>query len=138
MSRRRRAAVRLAAALLILYWIALFAATHMPLPAGIDLTANRDKLLHVAAYAALAFLGGVAAMPFFQSSYLRLMLVAGVMLLYGVIDEGGQMFVPGRVGDIWDWLADALGVFLGIGSLAALENAYAAYKARRNASVERE
>jgi VanZ family protein len=32
---------------------------------------------------------------------------------YGAIDEFHQSFVPGRDCNVWDWLADTLGAFLG-------------------------
>jgi VanZ family protein len=45
-----------------------------------------------------------------------LLLLVLVSSLYGVIDEVHQFYVPGRDCNVWDWLADTLGAFLGAGA----------------------
>ncbi|MDF1563469.1 MAG: VanZ family protein [Deltaproteobacteria bacterium] len=70
-----------------------------------------DKLLHLAAFAALAALilfalGEQGATPGGRA------LVAVLGVGWGVLDELHQAFVPGRFADPWDALADALGVLL--------------------------
>jgi VanZ family protein len=44
--------------------------------------------------------------------------------LYGIIDETHQYFVPGRDCNVWDWLADTLGAFLGAGAMLAALRLY--------------
>lgn len=40
-------------------------------------------------------------------------LIAGILTsLFGMTDEIRQSFTPGRVLDIWDWLADTSGAFI--------------------------
>ena len=73
-----------------------------------------DKLLHIAEYAVLGALTAVAVRrvaPAFRWGGL-VAFVAG--LGYAASDEFHQTLVPGRRGDVWDFLADALGVALGV------------------------
>jgi VanZ family protein len=39
--------------------------------------------------------------------------MVGLGVLYGVLDEWHQSFVPGRVVSVADWAADIIGVVLG-------------------------
>lgn len=73
-----------------------------------------DKLVHVVAYAAL---GGLPGMVFARPARL---VAAGAMIMLGGIIELAQAQVPGRSGDIADFLASAAGVVLGLGFAAAL------------------
>ncbi|MBI5509243.1 MAG: VanZ family protein [Deltaproteobacteria bacterium] len=66
-----------------------------------------DKIIHAGIYAVLAALtlyGG--GWPRGRTFWLWL----AVVLAYGASDEVHQMFVPGRNPDVFDWLADAVGV----------------------------
>ncbi len=76
----------------------------------------QDKLHHFIFYSFYGFL--LARAFFYQDRYLRLQkffLLFTVLLgsLYGLSDEIHQYFVPGRMMDFWDFLADMLGVSLG-------------------------
>ncbi len=88
-----------------------------------------DKVAHVAIY---GILGITLAWGWSRSprpvSHLVL-LVAGAV--YGISDEWHQMYVPGRVPDVADWLADVVG--LGVGYAAALQFVE---RVRRNDEVE--
>jgi VanZ family protein len=86
----------------------------LPVPKGI---LGFDKLQHLLAYLSLA-----ASFVFWfspaQRRFHRLrtfLLLSLVSSLYGVIDELHQFFVPGRDCNVWDWIADTLGAFLGAG-----------------------
>ena len=76
-----------------------------------------DKLQHIAAYAIMGVLLHRAAStspiapggPFVQA------LVIGAA--YGALDEYHQKFVPGRNMDFGDWLADMLGLLIGIAAM---------------------
>ena len=74
-----------------------------------------DKLQHILAYGALSFTIGLWISPLFWKNrkVLALLLTTLIGSAYGAIDEFHQYFVPGRSSDIWDWLADTMGAFLG-------------------------
>lgn len=77
-----------------------------------------DKIAHLLLYAVL---GSTLAWGWSRAggrvSHL-LLLVLGA--LYGVTDEWHQLYVPGRVPDPADWLADVVGLVLGYGTTLAL------------------
>jgi len=84
---------------------------------GIDtplLFPGQDKLFHMAAFGILGFflMGGVKTTG---SGYRtgQLWFVVVLVMLYGLLDEFHQYFVPGRDADILDVLADAAGGLLG-------------------------
>jgi len=74
-----------------------------------------DKLQHLLAYGALGFAIGLWASPAFwkRRPALAVLLTTLAGSVYGAIDEIHQHFVPGRVCDFWDWVANTLGAFLG-------------------------
>ena len=75
-----------------------------------------DKIFHCLAY----FLFGlliVRALHFgkLQPVYLRIKIISIIIgFLYGFSDELHQSFVPGRSAEFWDWLADAVGIVMGV------------------------
>lgn len=85
-----------------------------PIPMVIDV---QDKLLHILAYGGLAFLLCLAATmrqwirddSLWVQAY-RVILTAALL---GAVDELTQYFVPGRVVDFIDWIADLLGCIAG-------------------------
>jgi len=84
----------------------------LPQPKGI---LGWDKLQHFLAYGALSLAAGLWASPFFwkRRPALAVLLTALAGSAYGAIDEFHQYFVPGRDCNVWDWIADTLGAFLG-------------------------
>ena len=84
----------------------------LPQPKGI---LGWDKLQHLLAYGALGCAVGLWASPVFwkRRPALALLLTTLVGSAYGAIDEFHQYFVPGRDCNVWDWIADTLGAFLG-------------------------
>jgi VanZ family protein len=91
----------------------------LPIPKGI---LGFDKFQHLIAYLALA---GTFAFWFSptQRQFHRLrtfLLIVLVSSLYGVIDEVHQFYVPGRNCNVWDWMADTIGAFLGAGAAMLL------------------
>lgn len=114
MNHRVSSSARLIAiVVLVLYWLALFVSTHIP-SGAIPQPKVWDKLLHFAAYGGLTFL---LAWPVAIRSgpslgtYVYLLVIAGC---YGAVDELGQILVPGRAADIWDWVADMAGAVAGL------------------------
>lgn len=72
-----------------------------------------DKLNHLSAYAALAFVAGLAGRRPWRAAILA--------VIFGVAIEFAQMAVPGRQGgDPADMLANALGAVLGVVLLATV------------------
>ena len=75
---------------------------------------GQDKLFHLIAFGILGFL----AMGTLQASQQghptrQVWLVVFAVMLYGILDEFHQYFVPGRNADVYDVLADAIGGLLG-------------------------
>lgn len=70
-----------------------------------------DKLTH-------AFMYAVASYSWRRAIVTRRDLVtwgvAGGLAVLGALDEWHQRIVPGRSADLFDWLADVVGVWLGV------------------------
>ncbi len=66
-----------------------------------------DKAQHAGGFAVLAVLGCWA----WSGSVPR---VVFWLLLYGLFIEGAQSATGWRHGDVWDWVADAVGVLVGV------------------------
>lgn len=105
---------RTSLAALILYWLALAVATHIPKPPDIPLQQG-DKLVHFAAYALLAFLAAVCWSAYRAPLRKHHLLVLFALLsFYAAVDELTQ--IPfGRQADVLDWLADTMGLACGMG-----------------------
>ena len=76
-----------------------------------------DKILHVIAYTVLGYL--TARALFYQARFPgwreKLLFIAiSLGIFYGLSDEIHQYFVPGRVADVADLIADGIGVILGV------------------------
>jgi VanZ family protein len=75
---------------------------------------GQDKLFHMIAFGVLGFLlmGGMKTT---SNGYRtgQVWFVVVLVVLYGLLDEFHQYFVPGRNADIFDVLADAAGALLG-------------------------
>ncbi len=87
-------------------------------------TALSDKLGHIAAYAALALVGGFAyrrRWPFFTMAAGLLLLGAGLELV--------QAFLPSRFASGYDVLANVVGIALG--SIAAISTSIVMNRRRR-------
>ncbi len=109
----RRWSSRTRGAILAVYWMVLFAGTHIPLPET-TLPQSSDKWAHVAGYALLAILLGAwwsARRPLGAKT---LVVLFGVLAAYGIADELLQIPVN-RTADILDWVADAAGAAIGLG-----------------------
>jgi VanZ family protein len=100
--------------LLFVYWLALFAATHVPKRFPGLPTHHWDKAAHFAAYALLAALLATA-WQLAAGRLARSHLIAAwvVLLIYAVVDEWTQLAV-GRDASFLDGLADAAGAGTGL------------------------
>ena len=76
---------------------------------------GEDKLFHLIAFGILGFLT-MGALQVSHEGYptRQVWLVALAVMLYGILDEFHQYFVPGRSADVYDVLADAIGGLLGV------------------------
>ncbi|WP_298869243.1 VanZ family protein [uncultured Gimesia sp.] len=100
---------------LILYWILLFTATHIPIKKG-TLPQGTDVPLHFIAYTGLSFLLiWWLSFKWDKLTPLRLLVVFVGVSLFGVLDELLQGIpVLRREPSVDDWVADTLGALLGI------------------------
>lgn len=91
------------------------------LPGGVELPHPLDWLAHATAFGALAAAGELAwrATDRRTPVYRRHLILFGAALLYALLDEWHQSFVPGRDASWGDLAADACGAALGL-ALASL------------------
>lgn len=125
----------------IAYTLFLLWATHHPKPENLlGPRAPNDKLLHLAAYGALAVLAGCAAAarggwgPRPAAAWLTL------LAAFAAVDEATQPFF-GRFADARDWAFDEVGLVLGLAAVTAtvavLRSSAGRKGARRDASAGR-
>ena len=96
---------------LLLYWPAIFIATHIPkMPIWVIRAHISDKILHYIAYLVLVFLLWFAISPYKKVRWRRAAVwwVLFVIAWYGVVDEWLQGYV-GRNPDVVDFLANLTG-----------------------------
>jgi VanZ family protein len=108
--------------LAVVYLVALFLATHLPLPQGP--LSNSDKLYHLGAYAALTLCvlaGWELSIGVLEAKHYFAVWLVGV--LYAAFDEITQIPV-GRQCDANDWMADVLGIVLGLVAFRMFRRAY--------------
>jgi len=106
--------LRIAAVVLGVYWLALFISTHMPPgPVLTHRVLPLDKVAHFCGYGLLAVLFAWTAIGIRKPSIMSMLILWGVIVLYGAFDELTQAFVR-RTPDPMDWLADAMGAMLGL------------------------
>ncbi len=80
---------------------------HLP-----KLPENFDKVIHMCAYIPLAYLFYLSLKKSGINKYVFVLAVICASI-YGITDELHQVIVPGRDASVGDFLADALGAFLG-------------------------
>ena len=87
----------------------------MPLHLSLDPVPFKDKGLHFCEYGVLAVLLNHALRGTFRRASLRLTAFYAVTgtVLWGLLDEIHQAYVPGRSSDAFDLLADTLGATVG-------------------------
>ncbi len=94
-----------------LYWLS--EQTKLPSPAKFE---GVDKLEHAVFFAAggTCFLLSLRLAGLAQKTLVAVVLTVLFCSLVGALDEWHQTHTPGRSGgDVWDWVADTVGGFLG-------------------------
>jgi VanZ family protein len=101
--------------LLAAYCLLIFVQSSFPSPDMGPELPGQDKLIHLAAYAVLGVLAcrAFATLPCLKGTFVLFMAAFIFTLVFGLSDEWHQSFVPGRMADGWDLLADAAGALLG-------------------------
>ncbi|MHA2362723.1 MAG: VanZ family protein [Candidatus Hodarchaeales archaeon] len=79
---------------------------------GLDFP-HLDKILHFLAWLVLGFSLRLSFYGYFKQPWKRVLIAILLGSFYGIFDEIHQSFVPTRVADITDWLADTLGAIIG-------------------------
>lgn len=111
--------LRQAALVLLLgYWLAIFAGTHIPSPPPV-LPPDSDKWAHLASYTALAFLVGLNGALRVAWTWRHSTAVVLALALWGAVDEFTQIPV-GRHCDLRDWFADVIGIVGGLTIFSAV------------------
>lgn len=112
-----------AARLLLYYWLPvivyctlIFLQSAGPVTAELPAIPGMDKVLHFSGYALLGFLFSRAFRAQMPDASGRLVMALSVIAvtLYGASDEYHQSFVPARMADSMDLVADAAGGFAGV------------------------
>jgi VanZ family protein len=83
---------------------------YMSLTPTTSISIGNDKLGHFLAYAVL--MTNVGLLTFKRNLLFRVGI--GFSLAYGLLMELGQCFVPGRTFSVYDLLANAIGVLIGV------------------------
>jgi len=122
----------LAVAVVVVYWGAMFAGTHIKFSGPPMPHAPGDKTMHFVAYAGLAFLWLVAAASFGRVTWFMYLVTMVGAAAYGAVDEVSQSLV-GRDMDIADWRFDMMGAAIGSIGFAAI---YAAWNLWQGKSKE--
>ena len=97
---------------LVAYMGVIFALSSTPRPLEmLQRFVPSDKAAHLGEYAVLGLLMSRALFAAGLTSPTATSI--GLGSLYGITDEFHQHFVPGRTMDVFDWLADVLGMAVG-------------------------
>ncbi len=109
-------------------WIGfIFGISAIPSVPVIKFPISPDKIAHTAIYFVLCLLGHRAFLHQDKFPWLRrnsLLAALSLTIMYGVLDEIHQIYVPGRFADVYDAIADTLGGLLFVG--------WFRWKSRRN------
>jgi VanZ family protein len=102
---------------LIVYWITLFVLTTIPTDAIPHFFSSQDKFEHLIAYFVLGIFLNFALHFQTKSSTIKLnsfVFSIVFIMVYGILDEAHQLFIPGRQADVLDWLFDTIGGSIGV------------------------
>ena len=125
--------VKLVPAIVIAVMIFYFSSLPNPLPPGppgppsiVDI----NLILHICEFAALSFFVAYGYFHKFNVKYVILFTV-----IYAVIDEIHQYFVPNRYFDVFDVFIDIIGVAIGLFCFLLAKNLKVRIKSRKKVSI---
>ena len=106
---------------LLVYWPAMFIATHVPVHDLGARTGMSDQTMHVLAYLGLSVLGWLAVSPQNKVNWRKpkVWIILAAVVWYSVMDELLQGLV-GRSAEISDFVANMVGVLIGLAILTFL------------------
>ena len=107
MGRSGRRFRRVIWSLTAIYWLGIFALTHLP-PVEIPKMHISDKLAHFSVFAVLGVLVHLSLWPSRRAAFFIMAVTMAVTLIYAAVDELTQPIV-GRTCSLRDWYADAWG-----------------------------
>ena len=125
-SQSARKFARLSLACCLLYWLALAVLTHFPFPPSEREGPKIDKPLHQIAFALLTLAVCWAVATRWELRWRGLPVLGAAVLAYAVVDEVTQAFVPRRTPALDDWVADLVGVVMGLALWWAIPRAWKA------------
>lgn len=101
---------------LTIYWITIIVVTTIPTSIKPHF-GHQDKIHHLLAFILLSSLLQLALhfqdyFEKFKKSHATFAII--IASIYGAVNEITQLFIPGRYGDIFDWIADVIGVLIGV------------------------
>lgn len=102
----------------LLWLLLIFVLSAIPNVPSVKFPVSPDKVAHAGIYFVLCLLSRRAFFHQQKISWLRghsVLLALALTVLYGVIDEIHQVYVPGRTPDVYDALADAFGGLMSAG-----------------------
>ena len=97
----------------IVWAILILVLTSIPVP-GISAPVGSDKGVHGILYLVLGLLSTQALLAERAPRLWHLLLLVGALLAFGALDELHQAWIPGRIPDARDLVADAIGSIAGI------------------------
>ena len=98
---------------------------------------NCDKLLHLTSF----FFYGISTQLFINTIFInrrkstRILFVLIIGIIYPLTDEFHQSFVPGRTSDIFDFLADFIGIILSLSLFNLILKGFNKFNESRNAKI---
>ena len=95
---------------ILIYWLS----DQSTLPAP-ELFQHQDKVIHAGAYFIMAVFALRAFRHLLPSLPILILISLVFCSVYGMLDEWHQAFVPGRMSDVNDWLADTAGALIFLG-----------------------
>ena len=107
---------------LFFYWLLILTLTSLPGADMPDIKIN-DKIEHFLAFGGLGFLLHLSLRiqdKFYIIKKLPWLFAIIFVAFYAAFDELHQLFIPGRSCDIKDWIADMIGVTIGVVVMAFL------------------
>lgn len=118
---RRILVARLLGGATAAYVLALVFATHYPKPERfLPAAATSDKLLHFLAYGLLAVLAGAAVAAAGRWTLKQAALLGVGLMAFAALDEVTQPFFPPRMAEPFDWVADCIGIAIGLVGIAVV------------------